>query len=599
MTGIHNLCKMETFVLALVLSLLFFAGGAQAAMLQQWVASYNGPANNWESAYDVATDAAGDTYVTGYSNDGTSTPDVFIAKYDPTGTQLWAQRWDGMTHETDSGVSIAVDADGNAYVAGTTESSAQFDALLLKYDTNGNYQWEVIYDGGSGNDGFIRVALDGQGNVYAVGSTFSAISNLDYLVAKYSSAGVQQWLRTNNGPGNSADYATGIAVDSNGNVYVNGQQTSAVGLDVALVYYDASGTFQWKKFLTGTLAGSLDYGGGVVVNSVGNAYFTGMLQDTGTIYDLGVAGIDAANTTFWQQSYDGPFHGNELIPEFLVLSAWVGPGVRDVAIGPNDSVYTTGTVTNVGPNYDMGLIKYDSTGAQQWVTLFNNSGTYPDYAASLAVDANGTSFVTGFTTTDGTYLKYLTLMIDASGTVLDSQLFSAPGNQHNKAQNIALDPDGNPVVTGYGWQGAMEAYNAYTVKYCVGCLISNVCYPDGMVSGDNACLICDVATSQTGWTNNDGGTCDDSVFCNGADTCSGGTCSQHAGNPCGLYETCDETNDQCVPTDDDTAVDDDTADDDTAVDDDATDDDTTDDDAADDDASQGESGGGGGGGCGC
>jgi uncharacterized delta-60 repeat protein len=568
---------------------LLFAGSARAVMIQQWTASYNGPADDWDAAYDVATDANGNVYVTGYSNDGTSVPDVFVAKYDPHGVELWTQRWDGLTHESDAAVSIAVDRDGNAYLAGSTASGGQADALLLKYNTDGDFQWQVIYDGGHGDDAFIRVAVDGAGFVYVAGSAKSASAGLDYVVAKYNGDGVEQWLSLNNGPANGDDWATGLALDSDGSVYINGQQTTGAGMDVALVKYSSTGAFQWKTFLNGALAGSIDYGGSVVVNGADRIFYSGMLDNAGTGYDIATAFVDKNNTVSWLQTIDGSAHINDYLPEYLVIPLWVAPGVRDLAIGAIDSVYAIGIVNDTTTNKDIVTAKYSLGGALQWWMTFNLAGTYDDLAVSLAVDQNETAFVAGFGTTDGAFNKYVTLMYDSGGGLLDSQTFAAPGGQENKAQNITVDPDGNPIVTGYGWQGAAEEYNAYTVKYCVGCLISSVCYPNGVTSVDNPCLICDVFTSQTGWSNNDGAACDDGLFCNGADACAAGTCSAHAGDPCNADETCDEASDVCVPqSDDDATPDDDTTSDDDLI----ADDDTIDDDAAGDDN-------GGSGGCGC
>ena len=89
------------------------------------------------------------------------------------------------------------------------------------------------------------------------------------------------------------------------------------------------------------------------------------------------------------------------------------------------------------------------------------------------------------------------------------------------------------------------------------CTIGGQNYNDGWTNPANLCQVCDVSRSPTAWSINDGAACTDGVFCNGADTCSGGTCSVHAGNPCGPGEQCDEAGTQCLPTTDDDTGDDD------------------------------------------
>jgi len=88
---------------------------------------------------------------------------------------------------------------------------------------------------------------------------------------------------------------------------------------------------------------------------------------------------------------------------------------------------------------------------------------------------------------------------------------------------------------------------------CEGCYIAGSCYADSEVNPANACEICVVSLSSVAWSNNDFVPCQDGLFCNGADTCLGGTCSEHAGDPCpddGEFcngdESCDETNDECT-----------------------------------------------------
>ena len=80
---------------------------------------------------------------------------------------------------------------------------------------------------------------------------------------------------------------------------------------------------------------------------------------------------------------------------------------------------------------------------------------------------------------------------------------------------------------------------------CDGCLIGSVCYPDGVTNPENTCEICRKATSSDSWTDNDGAICDDGTFCNGVDTCFGGACYEHSGDPCHYYEVCNESESEC------------------------------------------------------
>ncbi|MCP4600202.1 MAG: hypothetical protein GY847_06645 [Proteobacteria bacterium] len=86
-----------------------------------------------------------------------------------------------------------------------------------------------------------------------------------------------------------------------------------------------------------------------------------------------------------------------------------------------------------------------------------------------------------------------------------------------------------------------------------GCVVDTTCHSNGEANPSNVCLTCDISVSTTAWSDNDDASCDDGLFCNGTDTCLGGTCSTNSGNPCvddTLFcngeESCDEENDSCV-----------------------------------------------------
>lgn len=95
------------------------------------------------------------------------------------------------------------------------------------------------------------------------------------------------------------------------------------------------------------------------------------------------------------------------------------------------------------------------------------------------------------------------------------------------------------------------------VVSCPFCSIDRMCYWEHQRNPENPCQVCDSAEAPYAWSDYDGAVCDDGVFCNGADTCSGGSCSEHVGDPCGDdgvqcngTESCDEAAGACVHSDD-------------------------------------------------
>jgi hypothetical protein len=83
-------------------------------------------------------------------------------------------------------------------------------------------------------------------------------------------------------------------------------------------------------------------------------------------------------------------------------------------------------------------------------------------------------------------------------------------------------------------------------------VIDGTCYGGGQLNPENPCQICDVDSSTTAWTDNDGAACDDGLFCTVTDTCASGVCSGQDrvcedGVDCNGTETCNEDDNRCDP----------------------------------------------------
>ncbi|MEO8846629.1 MAG: glycine-rich protein [Kofleriaceae bacterium] len=89
------------------------------------------------------------------------------------------------------------------------------------------------------------------------------------------------------------------------------------------------------------------------------------------------------------------------------------------------------------------------------------------------------------------------------------------------------------------------------VDTCSGCTIGGTCYGDGQLDPTNPCQACDVSRSRTAFSDHDGGSCDDGLFCTVGETCSAGVCGGGAARMCGDgvtcngAEVCDEATDRC------------------------------------------------------
>ena len=364
----------------------------------------------------IAVDSAGNAYVSGYTtSDQTTFPvkvgpsltysggqDAFVAKVNPAGTGLVYAGYIGGAG-TDYAHGIAVDKDGNAYVTGQTSSDQTTfpvkvgpkltynggdDAFVAKVNAAGTGLVYAGYIGGSNEDQGYGIAVDGAGNAYVTGYTYSAQDTFPVTVGPYltypaSGNAAAAFVAKVNAAGTALDYAgyiggleqnyaTAIAVDKDGNAYVTGTTLSAqnsfpVKVGPSLTHNDGSyDAFVAKVNAAGTalvycgyIGGSgTDVGYGIALDSAGNAYVVGITNSTeatfpvkggpdltynGGVYDAFVARVNAAGTALDYAGYiggAGEDHGNGIAVD-QAGSAYV--------TGWTDSDQSTFPVT-VGPD---------------------------------------------------------------------------------------------------------------------------------------------------------------------------------------------------------------------------------------------------------
>src|SRR5437879_5719249 len=163
--------------------------------------------------------------------------------YAQPGTPLWTKCYNGPGNGNDVGTAIAVDSDGNVYVAGSsTGSGGSSDYATIKYSSGGVALWTNRYNGLANDNAATALALDGSGDVYVTGrSSFGSVVNSDYATVAYSSDGVALWTNRYNGPGNGDDSAYAIAVDKSGNVFVTVESSGMDGhYDYVTIKYSAT-----------------------------------------------------------------------------------------------------------------------------------------------------------------------------------------------------------------------------------------------------------------------------------------------------------------------------------------------------------------------
>ena len=205
-----------------------------------WVRRYNGPGNSEDYGRAIAVDGSGNLYVTGSSVGSGTGVDYATIKYDSYGDTAWVRRYNGPGNSMDYGYALVVDSSGNVYVTGySVGSGTGNDYATIKYDSYGDTAWVRRYNGpGNSGDEAYAIAVDGSGNVYVTGYSLGSGTNYDYATIKYDSYGDTAWVRRYNGPpGNSNDFANGIALYGNSIYVTGGSNGSGTGSDYATLKY--------------------------------------------------------------------------------------------------------------------------------------------------------------------------------------------------------------------------------------------------------------------------------------------------------------------------------------------------------------------------
>jgi uncharacterized delta-60 repeat protein len=265
---------------------------------QQWVARYNGPANNYDVANAFAIDGAGNIYVTGISAGVGTGNDYATVKYNSSGSQQWVVRYDGTDSDWDDARALILDGSGNIYITGVSvDAVTSGDCVTIKYNSTGGQQWIARYDNSSGGDEGDVIAVDGSGNIYVAGASVGSGTGSDYVTIKYNSSGDQQWLSRYNGDANDWDAAKALAFDGSGNIYITGTSTgSGTTYDFATIKYDPSGGEQWVVRYNGPDNGQ-DEGRSIAVDDSDNVYVTGRSPGVGTSVDFATIKYSQPDTT--------------------------------------------------------------------------------------------------------------------------------------------------------------------------------------------------------------------------------------------------------------------------------------------------------------
>jgi len=369
-------------------------------------------------------------------------------------TQEWAKRFNSGGTVNDMVVAMALDTSNNIIVTGwiqTTDQNANF--CTVKYNPAGIFLWSAIFNRPAGSNSIDQptaLGVDIQGNIYVTGaSERTGYGTNDYCTIKYNSSGVQQWVRRYNRGGIRGHISNAIAIDNLGFVYVTGaSQGDNINYDIATIKYTQNGDSVWVR----------RYDSPYHLDDVA---YSIAVDNNGDVYIVGGISYASNSTKIIALKYNS--NG---------VQQWVNIGIngflKKIKLDINNNVITAGIAIFGAPNGDDYLtVKYNSAGVQQWLATYNGTGTgvINDIINDLDIDIQGNVFVTGrsLILTDW---DYATIKYNSSGAQQWVKTHNGMGNNYDEAKAVKVDSVGNIYVTGRA-SGPSPNYPNYftTIKY--------------------------------------------------------------------------------------------------------------------------------------
>ncbi|MFB9110909.1 T9SS type B sorting domain-containing protein [Flavobacterium gyeonganense] len=399
------------------------------------------------------------TSVTNISTTGSYQPsfiyadDAFITKFDPNGQRVWSTYYGG-SHR-DIFRAIDFDLNDNIYAIGITGSTNNiatpgthqtayndwYDAMLIKFDSNGQRIWGTYY-GGEGIEEVTSIKIDYNQDVIIAGGSHSK-NNIttansfkpvvpsalngnnqgeDGFLAKFTSNGQRIWA-TYYGGNDGHDWISSIDIDSNNNIFCSGTTSSFQGIATSGSYRETFNydTMLWNdtfivKFNTngerlfGTYYGGLDYdvNSQILIDKEDNFIISGY---TRSIDGIGKTNSFQPNNNGQYDSYLAKFSNNGN----LIWSTFYGGegldghwGKNSIAIDENNSIYfySSGTSNNnisTDGSYQENLegysnlyiAKFKPNGERIWGTYYG--GQIGEYSGDISYDKNGIFYISGWT----------------------------------------------------------------------------------------------------------------------------------------------------------------------------------------------------------
>ncbi len=302
--------------------------------------------------------------------------------------------------------------------------------------------WIQRYNGSANSGDYAtRLALDSLGNVYVIGSSPGAGTSYDIVILKYDPVGKLFWERRFNRQGSGLDGASDVELDADGNLYVAGVTTDdETGADYTILKYDSSGNELWARHYNG-IGNGTDLAADLSLGDGGSPYVTGgSWSGELTNDDLVTVNYDPQGNILGTSNYNSGIGTSDAGTHIFALA--------------DGTVFSTGRIRN---GHSAILIRDNPGGIGSWSKVIPS-------ANALLIDSKLNAYVSGGG--NGLETDYTISKIDSSGNLLWTRLYNGTGNGDDAVCNFDLPifEDRYIYVTGRS-PGDGTGLDCATIKY--------------------------------------------------------------------------------------------------------------------------------------
>ncbi|MFX1588694.1 MAG: SBBP repeat-containing protein [Promethearchaeota archaeon] len=448
-----------------------------------WHRVWGGP--GFEYAHDMTVDSSYNVYYTGRTSSfGAGLDDVYIVKYNSSGSLIWNTTWG--TPFNENGYGIKLDENDNIYLTGEIEMSGIYNAFIAKFDSEGSSIWDETW-GGYGGDYGNRIGLNTEGYIYVTGTTNSyGAGNGDAFILKYKPSPIkinlpqpnavfgklapifnvimsipnldQMWYTLDNGLTNITFISNGtidqgiwdtipdgkvvlkfFANNTNGNLW-----SASVSIVKNTTPPIVNQEVEWYK--TWGIPYYDDFAFDVTVDTFEDIYVTGVTHSDMGPGNITLRKYNSQGNLLWNREWGGSSHER-------------GDGVT---VNSNGNALVVGSTQSFSKGgRDICLVKFDNNGNLIWNVTWGD--TLDECGSDLVLDSDGNIYISGWTSSYGAgSTDALILKFNSSGNFEWFKTWGSSGNEWG--ESIALDSNtGNLFIVGS--MGSSDQWDVFVVCY--------------------------------------------------------------------------------------------------------------------------------------